>query len=94
MFVAGKLAIADNVEITGEGRIIATEGITAKKHFALVGNSLTSHTDLVSLYGNIEVRHHAVLGQLSTGLKGRKADVDDDNDEDTAAGKETDEGSG
>lgn len=82
MFVAGKLVIDKNVTVTGEGRIIATEGIVFRKHAKLLGTSPTSHTDLVSLYGDIEVRHHAILGQVSSGLKGRKDDEDDGNDTD------------
>lgn len=77
MFVAGKLLIESHVTITGEGRIIATEGITVQKHVEIMGTAQTSHADLVSLYGDIEVRNHVTLGQVSSGLKGRKSDTDD-----------------
>ncbi len=76
MFVAGKLLIHDGTTITGEGKIIATEGISVRDHVGIFGATKLSHIDLVSLYGDIEVRHQSVLGQLNSGFVGRRGDVD------------------
>ncbi len=76
MFVAGKLLIHDGTTITGEGKIIATEGISIRDHVGIFGATKLAHIDLVSLYGDIEIRHHTVLGQLHSGFAGRRGDVD------------------
>ena len=91
MFVSGKLLIENTVRITGEGRIIATEGITFRHHSQIIGTNMTSHTDVVSLYGDILVRRHSVLGKVHTSFKGRDKDKDDGNDNDDDDGQKSDD---
>jgi type II secretory pathway pseudopilin PulG len=82
MFVAGKLQVDDHVTITGEGKIVVTEGVLFKKHSKLLGSALDQHSDVISLHGDIEARHHSILGQVAASVKGRKDDDDDDKDSD------------
>lgn len=64
MFVAGSVLIDNHVNIVGQGRIIATEGITADNHVAIAGATNASKIDLVCVYGNITIDNHATLGPL------------------------------
>jgi len=82
MFVAGKLEINDRVTITGEGRIIVAEDILFRKKSKFLGTTVDAHSDIVSLHGNVTIRHNSLLGQVASSIKGRQSDHDDDNDTD------------